>query len=607
MNSERASAHGELHYGMNPKISEEIPSADGARVRRRRPDAYVLSSDDALLLELGPLLGERFRSRPVDQIEDLPAESAVPWLAVIDATRPDARAMVHRIEQLHPRAPLVVVAADGQESSWQAAQARGSICAVVSLQQLSSPALREALDKAEKRLDAAPAPGTAEAPAIPGAPSGRRPALIIGAAVAVIAAAAVIWLVARDNKPAASAGRPKTEAAVRPVDITPGNDAAPAPQRSVFELLSDARVAFRDQDRLLPRSDGTRRGDSAVELYAQVLTQDPQNEEARDGLRRLFSVARSRMQTDLAAGRLDEARTMLAIFKSAGLEADATRALENDITAAQPKWLQVQTRRAISGGDLAIAEQLLTQYAATNPDKASIQELRRAIDARQGDQQLQGLGDEVRAAITAGNLLEPANNNARTRLLAMRQQNRNHPATVAAQRDLQEALLARARETQRAGQPDNAQRLLTSAAEFGTTAEITELRRQMQVEGEQVAAARIVAIAPPAPAPTAVVATPAASAAPGFIAAKPLRALNVTYPARASEIGQQGFVIVEFTLRADGSAADVGVAEASPAGVFDRAATDAVSRGRYDIAALGDSKQPRRARLKVTFKPMQSK
>lgn len=593
---------------MNPKVSEEIPSADGARARRRRPDAYVISSDDALLLELGPLLGERFRSRPVEQIEDLPANSAVPWLAVIDATRPDARALVHRIEQLHPQAPLVVVTADGQESGWQAAQARGSICAVVTLHQLSSPALREALDKAEKRLDSAPPPGaTVETGAPSAAPSARRPWMIIAAAAAVVVVAAVIWLAARDNKPAATVGRTPAATAARPADGTAGNDAAPAPQRSVFELLSDARVAFRDQDRLLPRSDGGRRGDSAVELYAQVLAQEPQNEEARDGLRRLFSVARSRMQADLAAGRLDDARTMLGIFKSAGLEADATRALENDITAAQPKWLQAQIRRAIAGGDLNGAEQLLTQYAATNPDKASIQELRRAIDARQGDQQLQGMGDEVRAAIAAGNLLEPASNNARARVLVMRQQNRNHPATVAAQRDLQEALLARAREAQRGGQADNAQRLLTSAAEFGASAEITELRRQMQVEAEQVATARAVTAAPAAPAPAPAVTTPAASASPGFITARPVRALNVTYPPRASETGQQGFVIVEFTLRADGSAADVAVAEASPAGVFDKAATDAVGRGRYDVTALGDSKQPRRARLKVTFKPAQSK
>lgn len=600
---------------MNPKISEEIPPADGTRVRRRRPDAYVLSSDDALLLELGPLLGERFRSRPIDQVEDLPAESAVPWLAVIDATRPDARAMVHRIELAHPRAPLIVVAAEGQESGWLAAQARGSIFAVVSQQQLSSSALRDALDQAEKRLETAAAPATGSSlggmagsgriragMAAAGTAGGRRAALIIGSAVAVIAAAAVIWLTTHDTKPTAPAARPGAAGAAKAAEEAAGKEAAPKAQRSVFELLSDARVAFRDQDRLLPRSDGARRGDSAVELYAQVLTQDPQNEEARDGLRRLFSVARSRMQSDLAAGRLDEARAMLAIFKSAGLEADSTRALEADIAAAQPKWLQAQTRRAISNGDLNSAEQLLTQYAATNPDRASIQELRRAIDARQGEQTLQAMGEEVRAAINAGNLLEPASNNARTRLLAMRQQSRNHPATVAAQRDLQEALVTRAREAHRAGQNDNAQRLLTSAAEFGTSAEITELRRQLQSEAEQVAAARTATEAPPAAAPTAVVTTPPVTEAPGFITAKPLRPLNVTYPSRAFTAGTQGFVIVEFLLHPDGTATDVKVAEASPANVFDRAATEAVGRGRYEVTVLGDSKQPRRARLRVTFR-----
>jgi protein TonB len=104
-----------------------------------------------------------------------------------------------------------------------------------------------------------------------------------------------------------------------------------------------------------------------------------------------------------------------------------------------------------------------------------------------------------------------------------------------------------------------------------------------------------------------VVAAPTESATPGFITAKPVRALNVAFPARAVNTGQQGFVIVEFTLNADGSAADVTVAEASPPGVFDKSATDAVSRGRFDVAALGESKQPRRARLRVVFRPAAAK
>ena len=88
-------------------------------------------------------------------------------------------------------------------------------------------------------------------------------------------------------------------------------------------------MAFRDQDRLLPRSDGSKRGDSALELYAEVLAQDAENDEARDGIRRLFSVARSRMQTDLNAGRLEDAEVFFRDVEIAFIDAMPPESAEN--------------------------------------------------------------------------------------------------------------------------------------------------------------------------------------------------------------------------------------------------------------------------------------
>ena len=69
------------------------PSAGG-----RRHDLYLLCGDDALLLELGPLLGERYRTRPIDSVEQLDPGSAAPWAMIIDAsTRTDARAQAVRV------------------------------------------------------------------------------------------------------------------------------------------------------------------------------------------------------------------------------------------------------------------------------------------------------------------------------------------------------------------------------------------------------------------------------------------------------------------------------------------------------------------------------
>ena len=63
------------------------PAAHG-----RAPILYVLSGDDALLLELGPRLGTRYRTRPIDSADQISAPTAAPWALMIDATaRTDAR------------------------------------------------------------------------------------------------------------------------------------------------------------------------------------------------------------------------------------------------------------------------------------------------------------------------------------------------------------------------------------------------------------------------------------------------------------------------------------------------------------------------------------
>jgi len=53
------------------------------------------------------------------------------------------------------------------------------------------------------------------------------------------------------------------------------------------------------------------------------------------------------------------------------------------------------------------------------------------------------------------------------------------------------------------------------------------------------------------------------------------------YPAAARKAKIEGFVVVEFSVAADGSTADRRVVEASPAGIFDSAALAAVEKFRY--------------------------
>jgi TonB family protein len=599
---------------MKPTVRDAIPANEAGGARARRVDAYIISSDDGLLLELGPALGDRFRTRPIENMDELPSAARAPWIGFVDGARADARAWIQHIEKVHPQAVLIAIVDDADLQSWQGLVFRGGVCAAVGTQQIGTVALSDALTRAQLRLQ------QAAATAIHGEPLRPHPALpgtvMPGSRVAwfmpaCIAAALIIvalgwWLLRGHSSPA-----PTAAAAATPATPDTARKAAPAPAVpviNVLEVLSTARSAFRDPDRQLPRSDAHQRGDSALELYAQVLAQEPTNAEARDGLRRLYTVGRSRMQSDLTAGRMDEAQRMLAIFRTAGIEPAALKAMEADVAAAQPRWLLSQARRALAANDVAAAEQYYAQLAALGADRITLQELRRGLDAHQADAQLQTLADEVHTAVVAGALLEPAASSARTRLQAMRQANRTHPATLAAQRELQDALLTRAREAQAATQYEAAQRWLAAAADIGASNDVTELRRLVQADMDRAATRAAAAATPPTPSPVAAsapaaLATTPVPATPRYVGARPLRPLNVTYPTQAMQSRLQGYVVLEFTLNPDGHASDIQVVESSSPSVFDKAALDAVTRGRYDTAPLGDSHQPRTARLRVTFKP----
>lgn len=73
---------------------------------------------------------------------------------------------------------------------------------------------------------------------------------------------------------------------------------------------------------------------------------------------------------------------------------------------------------------------------------------------------------------------------------------------------------------------------------------------------------------------------PAAARVPRLLAEVPAR-----YPPVARSRRLEGNVVVEFTVRADGSVADISVVASDPPGVFDRAAVAAVSAYRFDAGS----------------------
>ncbi len=74
------------------------------------------------------------------------------------------------------------------------------------------------------------------------------------------------------------------------------------------------------------------------------------------------------------------------------------------------------------------------------------------------------------------------------------------------------------------------------------------------------------------------------------------------YPFSARRRRIEGYVVVEFTVTETGEVEDVRVVEASPRGVFERAAISAIKRWRFK-PKMREGKPIRvRARQKIEFK-----
>jgi protein TonB len=77
-----------------------------------------------------------------------------------------------------------------------------------------------------------------------------------------------------------------------------------------------------------------------------------------------------------------------------------------------------------------------------------------------------------------------------------------------------------------------------------------------------------------------------------------LEAVGARYPTAALRARQAGWVVVSFTVDADGGTSDINVVDAKPGRIFDRAAIDAVKRYRFKPAmkngvAVSSTKQQR--------------
>lgn len=422
-----------------------------------------------------------------------------------------------------------------------------------------------------------------------------RVAAIVVLALAAVAAGAWLYLRGESSVPVDApatvdaprvAGEPATaRRTAASVESRPATGFSTEPKE---QLLDRARAAFHDRRYTDPE------GDNALHYYRSVLAQDPQDAEAREGLDRIGAVLAGRLESALADNAFDDAERAL----------ERLRVVRPDDPALGEAAAQLAEKRigaAIARGDAEQAGELMRAADRAGVAPQRLAPLREQLARLDGAQRAERLSRLVSARIRDGQLLSPSGDSAKDHLGQLLKLPNGQRLGAAASDQLARAFAEKAQRAAAQGQGAEAQQWLAEARALGYVPESPLAPPVAQPASTPVPAAsssapsrqdvRATPVAqgatPESPAravppTTAQVARP--QARPSFTAAdfKRTRYVAPTYPAQAMARGQAGEVRLRLTVDTQGRVSDAQVLAATPAGVFDQAAVNAVRKWRFE-------------------------
>jgi periplasmic protein TonB len=491
--------------GNEPSQGPSRPAAKAAG------EVIAITVRDDFLLELSESLSGQASVRPVDSMPAALSHLAGSRLAhvlVIDTRDlPDVRGDVERAMAQAPNATILVFAPAEAEKVVAGSLKGSNIFAVlpIPIDRRKTAAIFEgAIADATARRAAHPGRGEmrvearpemsyeAEAPSLAGPDEPPTPqiskSIWIGIAIAVVVVAAGgYWMMTKDEGPAPSVAGPTAPAAKAPSASTAPVEQA-APQKSVIdvplvkgrtdELLEKARLAMRERRYTEPASD------SAMLYYRSALAADPGNGEASDGMTRIANLLITRFEESMDASKYDDAADALLSLKAAAPADTRLSGLETRLT-------QSQVTKAIAEGNIERAALLVRNAQQSNsvaPDLLA--KWTKDIKARQDEAKVKRLVDLANGAIKDGRLVDPADDSAKAYLAQLREVPGTNASVQRIQRDLNGALLRKAREAQLANKQADADKWLAEARAAGASAaDITAFQREVVAAKAKAASA----------------------------------------------------------------------------------------------------------------------
>jgi protein TonB len=456
---------GAVSHNESPKSG---PS--GGSFKSKKPLALIATPDLDLWGQLGPMLESTCQLRHADSLASAAAllKPGTRTILVADlrGLSPEDFAPISG----SPHNPVVIAIRDGSSAGMvDALMLEGAIHALVDSPVESAPMFRAVSDAARisATADALAAVTSSSSGSGGEAKSGMSTGVMVGIAVAVVAAAGAGWYFMKGSSqgsPAATVAAPAGTGTAPAGAVKPAAGTL-APVASMDEVLEKARFAMDERRYIEPAKN------NALEYFRQVLVLDPKNAEATEGLKRLGGLLIARARTALDERRFDNALAELEAARS--IDPSDQRLVEVDAKLdsmrAQTALAQIQATLAAQNFDRAQTLLDAAQKDALLPS-AQIAQLSKDLDSKRRSATIGRLVSNAEARLANGRLVTPADDSAKDAIKALRDAGASNDLVNRLNNDLNQRLLAAARDAATKGDQSGMQTMLNAARDNGVSA-----------------------------------------------------------------------------------------------------------------------------------------
>jgi protein TonB len=441
--------------------------------KSKKPLAVIATPDLDLWAQLGPMLESTVALRHADSLSTAaslfkPGTRTI-LVADLRGMNPEDFAPITS----SPHNPVVIAIRDSASAGMvDQLMLEGAIQALVDTP-VESAAMLRAVNDAARISSTSDALSAMNAPAAESSGGGeekssKSPAMLVGVVVAVLAAAGGAWFFMKggDKAPAADvAAAPAASDAATPAASATTAAAPAAPVGTLDEVLEKARLAMDERRYIEPAKN------NALEYFRQVLVIDPGNAEATESMKRLGGLLIGRARTALDERRFDNALAELEAARS--IDPNDQRLVEVDARLdtmrAQTALAQIQATLAAQNFDRAQALLDGAEKDALLPP-AQIAQLKRDLDNRRKSVNISRLAASVEARLNSGRLVTPAGDSAKDAIKDLREAGGSNDLIARLNNDLNQRLLASARDAAAKGDQNAMQAALSAARENGVSA-----------------------------------------------------------------------------------------------------------------------------------------